>query len=393
MAWKIPLSDIDFDEQEIEAAIRVLKSKWLTMGEVTQEFEAAFAQYLGVKYAFAVSSGTAALHIALQALGIGEGDEVICPTLTFVATANSILYTGARPVFADITSLDDFNISPNDIQRKITAKTKAVTIVHYAGYPCDMDEIMQIAKEHNLYVIEDAAHAPGAEYKGKKCGTIGDIGCFSFFSNKNMVTGEGGMIVTNNDELAEKIKLLRSHGMTALTLDRHKGHAYSYDVVDLGYNYRIDEVRSAIGLVQLKKLDHNNERRTFTVDSYKEELEDAADLSIPFGAFTGKPSYHIFPILLNGGNREIFMQGLKVQGIQTSIHYPPVHLFKYYRDRFGYREGMLPLTEQVGKREVTLPLYPMMKEEEVQYITSKIKELLINQVKMIEAQANRDVSI
>lgn len=192
MIWKIPLSDIDFDDQEIEAATKVLKSRWLTMGEITQQFEAAFAQYLGSQYAFAVSSGTAALHMALRALNIGEGDEVICPALTFVATSNAILYTGATPVFADITSLDDFNISCADIYRKITPKTKAIIVVHYGGYPCDMDKIMQIAKEYNLYVVEDAAHAPGAEYKGKKCGTIGNVGCFSFFSNKNMVTGEGG---------------------------------------------------------------------------------------------------------------------------------------------------------------------------------------------------------
>jgi len=382
MAWKIPLSDIDFDRQEIEAAIKVLKSKWLTMGGVTQEFEAAFAEYVGARHAFAVSSGTAALHIAHRALGIGEGDEVICPSLTFVATANSILYTGATPVFADITSLDDFNISPNDIGRKISPRTKAITIVHYGGYPCDMGEIMRIAREHNLCVIEDAAHAPGAEYKGKKCGTIGDIGCFSFFSNKNMTTGEGGMIVTNNDELAEKIKLLRSHGMTSLTLDRHKGHAYSYDVVDLGYNYRIDEVRSAIGLVQLKKLNHNNERRKFVVDSYREKLKGVARLSIPFGASTGKPSCHIFPILLNKGERKTFMQRFKKQGIQTSIHYPPIHLFRYYRDRFGYEEGMLPFTEQVGEREVTLPLYPMIREEHVKYITDELKESLINKLRI-----------
>jgi len=376
MIWKIPLSDIDFDDQEIEAATKVLKSRWLTMGEITQQFEAAFAQYLGSQYAFAVSSGTAALHMALRALNIGEGDEVICPALTFVATSNAILYTGATPVFADITSLDDFNISCVDIYRKITPKTKAIIVVHYGGYPCDMDKIMQIAKEYNLYVVEDAAHAPGAEYKGKKCGTIGNVGCFSFFSNKNMVTGEGGMLTTNSGEIAEKEKLLRSHGMTSLTLDRHKGHASSYDVVDLGYNYRIDEVRSAVGLIQLKKLAKNNRKREFIADKYRERLKDAAGCSIPFQLPLGKPSHHIFPILVNNKERDSVMGKLKEHGIQTSIHYPPIHLFKLYRDRFSNKEGMLPLTEQVGKKEMTLPLYPMMTEADIEYVTSKVKESL-----------------
>ncbi|MCK4830652.1 DegT/DnrJ/EryC1/StrS family aminotransferase, partial [bacterium] len=221
MNWRVPLADIDLGQAEVNAAIKVLKSKWLTMGQITEGFERKFAKYLGVKYAFAVASGTAALHIAHQILGIAKGDEVICPSLTFVATANSILYTGATPVFADITSLDDLNVSPEDILDKISSNTKAITVVHYGGYPCNMDRIMQIAKKHKLYVIEDAAHASGAEYKGKKCGTIGDIGCFSFFSNKNMTTGEGGMVVTNNDRLAKKIRTIRSHGMTTLTWDRY----------------------------------------------------------------------------------------------------------------------------------------------------------------------------
>lgn len=375
MTWKIPLSEIDFDEQEIEAATKVLESKWLTMGEVTQEFERAFAQYLGVKHAFAVSSGTAALHIAHRAIGISESDEVICPSLTFVATANSILYTGAIPVFADITSLDNYNISPQDIRGKITSKTKAITIVHYGGYPCDMDEIMQIAHDHNLYVIEDSAHAPGAEYKGKKCGTIGDVGCFSFFSNKNMATGEGGMIVTNSDALTEKIGLLRSHGMTTLTLDRYKGHAFSYDVIDLGYNYRMDEVRAAIGLVQLKKLEHNNDRRKNIVDEYKKQLKGIAGVSIPFYSSMGKPSHHIFPIALKGGRREHFMERLKEKGVQTSIHYPPIHLFTFYQGRFGYKKNILLFTEEAGKMEVTLPLHPMMTKNDVEYIVNSIKGL------------------
>jgi len=374
MEWKIPLSDIDLDDEEIEAVTKVLKSKWLSMGPVTQKFEKEFADYLGVKHAFGVSSGTAALHIALKALGIEEGDEVIVPSLTFVATANSVLYCGAKPIFADIISLNNFNISPDDILEKITNKTKAITVVHYGGYPCDMDAIMEIAKAHNLKVIEDAAHAPGAEYKGKKCGTIGDVGCFSFFANKNLVTGEGGMIVTNDDALAEKIRIIRSHGMTTLTWDRHKGHAHSYDVVDMGFNYRINEMASAIGLVQLKRLDGNNEKRREIVEEYKKRLEKISRISVPFKNYKEKPSYHIFPILLAEDiSRNEFIDKLKEKGIQTSIHYPPIHLFTYYRNKFGFEEGMLPKTEFVGEHEVTLPLYPMMREENVEYIINHIR--------------------
>lgn len=343
------------------------------MGPVTQQFEEEFAKYLGVKYAFGVANGTAALHIAHKVLGIAENDEVIVPSLTFVATANSVLYCGAKPVFADITSLDDFNISPEDIIEKITSKTKAITIVHYGGYPCDMDAIMKIASDHNLKVIEDAAHAPGAEYKSKKCGTIGDIGCFSFFSNKNLATGEGGMIVTNNEALAEKIRIMRSHGMTTLTWDRHKGHAYSYDVIDIGFNYRINEMASALGLVQLKKLDENNEKRRKIVDEYRIRLNSISEISIPFRNYKVKSSNHIFPILLSKNiERNAFIDTLKEKGIQTSIHYPPIHLFTYYRKMFGFKEEILPKTEFVGTHEVTLPLYPMMTEKEIEYLVSCI---------------------
>jgi dTDP-4-amino-4,6-dideoxygalactose transaminase len=377
MDWKIPLSDIDLGQDEIDAVVNVLKSKWLTMGAVTQQFEKEFAEYLGVKHAFAVSNGTAALHIACQVLGIGSDDEVIVPSLTFVATANSVLYTGATPIFADITEVDNLNISPDSILEKITPKTKAITVVHYGGYPCDMSRIMQVAREYNLYVIEDAAHAPGAECNGKKCGTIGDVGCFSFFSNKNMTCGEGGMIVTNDDTLADKIRTIRSHGMTSLTWDRHRGHAYSYDVVDIGYNYRIDEIRSALGIVQLSKLEKNNQRRREIAEKYVELLKDTEHISIPFSNYEGKPSFHIFPILLSEGiNRYDFIQELRESGIQTSIHYPPIHLFTYYRERFGYKEGILPKTEYVGKHEVTLPLHPLMTDTDVEYIAHKINENL-----------------
>jgi len=370
MAWKVPLFDLKFDDEEFEAVQRVLKSGWLTMGEETLKFEEEFSKYIGVKYALATSSCTAALHMAMLALDIGPGDEVICPSLTFVATSNSILYTGAKPVFADVTSLTDFNISPIDIEKKITDKTKAIVIVHYAGYPCNMAEICAIAKRHGLYLVEDCAHAPGAEYKGKKVGTFGDIACFSFFSNKNLSTGEGGMVVTDNSEFYEKLKLIRSHGMTTLTLDRHKGHAFSYDVVRLGFNYRIDEIRAAIGRVQLKKLEFNNQKRKEVANYYIEKLSACKFISIPFKDYKEKSSYHIFPVLLDDRiDRTNLMKYLRDSGIQTSIHYRPIHQFSFYQ-RLGYSSNGLESTEIIGKRELTLPLYPNIGYSQVDYIVS-----------------------
>jgi dTDP-4-amino-4,6-dideoxygalactose transaminase len=248
--YKIPLTSSNLGYAELKAVSRVIRSNWLTQGPVTEEFERRFADYIGTKYALAVSSGTTALHLALLSLNIGRGDEVICPSLSFVASANAICYVGAKPIFADIVSENNFDISADSIEKRITPKTKAIMVVHYGGYPCDMDAISKLAKRHNLKIIEDAAHAHGAVYKGRRCGGLGDIACFSFFSTKNMVTGEGGMVLTNDAAIAEKVRLLRSHGMTTQTLDRYRGHAHTYDVIMLGYNYRINEIASALGIVQ-----------------------------------------------------------------------------------------------------------------------------------------------
>lgn len=377
MDWKVPLSDIEIGPEELSAVEAVLRSKWLTMGEVSRQFEEAFATYLGVKHAIAVTNATAALHLAHMALGIGQGDEVIVPSLTFVATANAILYNDARPIFAEIQGTHDLNISPEDIVRRITPRTRAITVVHYAGYVCEMPEILAVAERHGLAVIEDAAHAPGAALAGRKAGTFGEIGCFSFFSNKNITTGEGGMIVTNRDDLAERLRLMRSHGMTTLTWDRHQGHAHSYDVVALGYNYRIDEMRSALGLAQLKSLDARNEQRRRIVSQYRTELSDVAGISIPFEKMQSESVHYIFPVLVGNPARRLdFMRRLKAQGIQTSIHYPPIHLFEYYRKRFGYAPGDLPLTEAVCAREVTLPLYPTMDESKVKFVCDAVRSAL-----------------
>ena len=375
MNWRVPLSDIDFDEAESLAVEKVLKSRWLTMGKVTQEFEAAFAAHVQAKHAIAVTNATAALHLACLALGLGPGDEVIVPSLTFVATANAVRYVGATPVFADIVSDDNLNISPESISALITPQTRAIIVVHYAGYPCDMEAILSIARQHGLFVIEDAAHAVGSELNGRKLGVWGDIGCFSFFSNKNMTTGEGGMMTTDNDELAQKLNRLRSHGMTSLTWDRHKGHAYSYDVVDLGYNYRIDEIRAAIGLAQLSKVERNNERRRLLTQVYRDALQELApQVNVPFQHHLGKTSAHIMPVLLpRETKRQEFIQGMKENGIQTSIHYPPIHTFTSYKDDAVWN---LPVTEDIAKREITLPLYPAMSNDDVIVVVSAIRASL-----------------
>jgi dTDP-4-amino-4,6-dideoxygalactose transaminase len=374
---RLPLADLDYGQDEELAVLDVLRRRWLTMGSVTQEFEAEFARFIGAKHAFAVSNGTHALHLACLALGIGPGDEVILPSLTFVATANTVLYTGAEVCFADIIGVPDLNVSPEEIEKCITPRTKAISVVHYGGYPCRMPEITDVAKRHGLAIIEDAAHAPGASLAGRALGLWGDVGCFSFFSNKNLATGEGGMLVTNRVDIAEKVKTLRSHGMTTLTWDRHHGHAYTYDVVGLGHNYRIDEIRSALGLVQLRKLKENNARRKAITERYWEGLlgADISGIELPFTDVPGQSAYHIFPILLpDDVGRRIFMDSMRKTGVQTSIHYPPIHHFTYYRQR--YPGLSLPITETLASREVTLPLYPMMSYKDVDYVLKAVGEAL-----------------
>ncbi len=369
MELRVPLSALDFGIEEENAALYVIRSRWLSMGSVTQELERAFADFTGAKHALAVSNGTQALHLAYQALGIGPGDEVVVPSLTFVATANAALYTNAEVRFADIVGAADLNVSPQDIERQITPATKAIAVVHYGGYPCRMPEIMDIARRHRLAVVEDAAHAPGAVLDGRALGTWGDAGCFSFFSSENLATGEGGMLVTNRDDVAERARGLRSHGMTTLTWDRHHGHAYSYDVTALGYNYRIDEIRSALGLVQLRKLAKNNARRMDLTHRYWKGLEAASfgEVEVPFTAARGSSAHHILPILLpRHADRQLFIDAMRKAGVQTCIHYPPIHHFSYYRRR--YPGVSLPYTEQVAAREVTLPLYSSMLDGDVDYV-------------------------
>jgi len=378
MDWRVTLADVNLGIEEENAVLEVLRSGWLTMGAVTQAFEHEFAAFVGAKHAIAVNNATAALHLACLAVGLGEGDEAIIPSLTFVATANAVRYTGAKVVFADIESEDWLCICPRAIEERVTEKTKAIVVMHYAGYACDMPEIMRIAKERGLAVVEDAAHAVGASLDGKALGTWGDVGCYSFFGNKNMTTGEGGMVVTNDDQIAEKVRILRSHGMTTLTWDRHKGHASTYDVVELGYNYRLDEIRSAIGREQLKKLPAGNARREVFVRRYREAFTGSAQsLGLPFAKKRGLSSEHIFPVLLpEGVDKEAFRELLKQDGIQTSFHYPPVHTFEIYRDPLQRFEETLWMTENVSRRQVTLPLFPTMTDEQQGWVIESVIKAL-----------------
>ena len=382
MAWKIPLFDLDVGDQESEAIRHVMDSRWISMGEATLEFERRFAFAHDAMYGVAVSSGTAALHLAMRALDIGPPDEVICPSLTFVATANAVLYVGATPVFADITSPSSLTISAEDIERKVTETTRAIVVMHYAGFPCDMDEINDIARRYGCAVVEDAAHAPLSAYKDGKVGTLGDVGCFSFFSNKNMTTAEGGMLLTNNQEIAERVRMLRSHGMTTLSYDRFKGHASSYDVVDLGYNYRLDDLRAAMGLAQFERLPDMNAKRRELWELYCRRLADVEGVMVPFssvsdvsGNWLSQP--YIFSVILTDGqDREGIRQSLAMLGIQTSVHYPPVHLFQFYQDRLGCEVGDLPVTEWVASNIITLPFYPAMTVETVDFVVEALKKTL-----------------
>ena len=374
MEWRVPLADVRLGPEEESAVLDVLRSGWLTMGGVTQAFEQEFAAFVGAKHAFAVTNATAALHLACMAVGLGEGDEVIVPSLTFVATANAVRYTGANVVFADIESEDWLCICPRSIEEKINERTRAIVVMHYAGFACDMPEILRVAKKYHLAVIEDAAHAVGASLDGKPLGTWGDVGCYSFFGNKNMTTAEGGVLVTDDDRLADKVRILRSHGMTTLTWDRHQGHASTYDVVDLGYNYRIDEIRAALGREQLNKLPAGNVRREVLVERYRTEFaERLPALGLPFSEKRGLSSQHIFPVLLpEGADRQSFREALKADGIQTSFHYPPVHHFRIYR-----REGEeLWMTENAARRQVTLPLFPGMTDAQQNLVIESVVKAL-----------------
>jgi dTDP-4-amino-4,6-dideoxygalactose transaminase len=381
--WRIPLSDLDYDTGEEEAVLRVLRSKWLTMGAEVEAFEQEFANLIGTKYAVAVASGTAALHLAYLALGIGLGDEVIQPAINFVASANMTLAVGAIPVFGDIISLEEPTIKPEDISRLITPKTKAVVVMHYGGYLSRMDEILDICTKHSIPLVEDACHAVGSQYRnsrlkpphGKMAGNLGEIACFSFFSNKNIAIGEGGMITTNRVDLAQRIRLLRSHGMTTLTWDRHRGHSYSYDVVAQGFNYRLDEIHAALGRMQLRKLQKNNERRGQLVSAYRYGLSGFPGWIFPFADYCGDSSYHLAALVApDEERRSKLIRFLKKAKIQTSLHYPFLPQFEAFK--WSQCNGHLTRSLAYSQRALTLPLFPGMTISDVEGICAIIHEFV-----------------
>lgn len=368
---QVSLFRLNYDHKEREAVNEVLDSKWITMGPKTLEFEREFSSFIGMKYGVALSSCTAALHIALKILGIGPGDEVIVPSLTFAATANCVLYNEATPVFADVNSLDDWTISLEEIEKKITPKTKAVIVMHYGGFGCDMDAIKSLVEKHNLYLVEDASHAPGGVHQGGRLGSIGHISCFSFYTNKNISTAEGGMLVTNNRDYSEKAKLLRSHGMTTTAHERNAGGEF-YCVGDLGYNYRMDDIRASLGLVQLSKIQEDMSTRNRTATRYRERLKGIEKLRIPFANYDGVSSYYIFPALIEGADRAETRRMLNELGVQTSIHYPPVHLFRH----FGRYTASLPITEEICEKTLSLPMYAKMDDTDLDYVCDCLKSVL-----------------
>lgn len=372
MAYKISLFNLNFDEKEAQAAYDTIKSGWISTGPKNAELEQMFIDQWHVKYAVSMSNCTDSLHVCCMVCGFGPGDEVICPSLTFAASCNCIRYVGATPVFADIVGPEHINIDPKDIEAKITPRTKGIIVVHMAGFPADMDAIMDIAKKHNLKVIEDACHGPLSEYKGKKLGTIGDCASFSFFSNKNISTGEGGMFITNNEEMAQKARLIRSHGMSTMSYQRASGHATEYDITCLGYNFRMDDIRAAIAIEQLKKLLSDLETRIAVRKRYVDRLTKNPRIAIPFADNTEFVSNYIFPIVILDSTKEkrnVLREFIHAAGIQTSVHYPAAHRFSTYKEL----AAVLPQTEYVTDNEVTLPMYAALSMEQVDFICDTVE--------------------
>jgi dTDP-4-amino-4,6-dideoxygalactose transaminase len=374
--WRVPLSDLLVDAELIETAQETLASGWWSMGPRVGELEDQFAVFTGAKHALAVSNGTAALHLALLALGCGVGDEVVLPSLNFVAAANTVTRVGATPVFCDVLGPRDLNLDPDDLAAAIGPRTKAVVLLHYAGYACDLPAVLAVAEQRGVSVIEDAAHAPGSSLGGRALGTFGVVGCFSFFSNKNLPVGEGGMVVTQDDEVAARLRSLRSHGMTTLTWQRHRGHASSYDVVDAGLNYRLDEVRAALALIQLRRLEDANAARRRLSARYRELLDPVDGVSVAFDAADHEHSSHhlAVAVLAPEVDRDDARMALQSARVQTSVHYPPIHRFSYYAE-LGRRRP-LPVTDDVSGRIVTLPLFPHMTEEQVELVTESLADHL-----------------
>jgi dTDP-4-amino-4,6-dideoxygalactose transaminase len=359
----IPLFDLQLGDEDIAAVVDALRSGWLTMGPRIQAFEAAFARHLGVAHAIATSSCTAALHLAYLAAGVGPGDEVIVPSMTFVATANAAIYCGADPVFAEVVDRARPTIDPADVEAKITPRTKAVVAMHFGGYAAEVEELVEVCAARGVALLEDAAHAPTGERLGRRLGTWGLAGAFSFFSNKVLSVGEGGLLATDDDDVAARARRLRSHAMTSGTWDRHRGHAETYDVVDIGFNYRMDEPRAALALSRLGRLADDVQRRRDLTLRYRQALKDLPGVIVPFADedVEGSACY-VMPVMLEDASRQadVRRELRDEHGVQTSILYPAIHEFSVYVER--YPGLTLPRTELAARSEVTIPLYPHMTE-------------------------------
>ncbi|MHB8482286.1 MAG: UDP-4-amino-4,6-dideoxy-N-acetyl-beta-L-altrosamine transaminase [Nitrospiria bacterium] len=378
----IPYGRQSISDEDIAEVVRVLRSEWLTQGPGIEKFEQLVAHYCGAKEAIAVSNGTAALHAACFAAGISPGDEVITSPITFVASANAILYCGGRPIFADIDESTG-NIDPNEIEKKISKRTKAIIPVHYAGQPCDLDEIHHIARKHGLIVIEDSAHALGAIYKGKRVGSLSEMTTFSFHPVKHITTGEGGMILTNNEAYYQKLLLFRNHGITRESglMEKSEGPWY-YEMQELGYNYRITDIQCALGISQIKKLDIFIQERKRIAAEYREYFnKELCDFVFPlFEKGDRSHAYHLFPVKIDfkkiGIPRARVMKDLRSQGIGSQVHYIPVHLQPFYKRTQGWNRGDFPKAERFYDQILSLPMYPSMPKEGVRRVTEGIDSIL-----------------
>jgi len=365
---EIPFHKPYLDQKEIDSAINAIKSGWLTMGPKTIEFENSFSKYIGSEYSISTNSATAALHLALSVLGIKEGDEVIIPTNTFTSTAESIIYTGAKPVLCDI-DYSTHNIDVAFIEKLITKRTKAIIPVHFGGYPCDMNEIKFLANKYNLYIIEDAAHALPSFYYSKMIGTISDITCFSFYATKTLSTGEGGMLTTNNKDIAEKVKLKRLHGISRDAWKRQDNdNDWFYEVVDLGYKYNLTDIHSSIGIEQLKKVDLMHQQRKKIASLYKQALASKIECITELSEI--QSSWHLFVIKVD--NRNELYKKLKENGIKTSVHFIPIHRHPFYKRTYSYIDTDYPVANKVYEESLSLPIYPGLNNNSIEYIINNI---------------------
>lgn len=375
MKRKVEFFKHNIGTEEIERVASVLQSIFLTTGAEVAEFEERLAISLGLPYTVAVTSGTAAMQLALITAGIGEGDEVITTPLTFVGTPNSVIMAGGTPVFADVDR-ETGNIDPAAIENAITEKTRAVMPVHLYGQMCDMERIREIADRHGLAVVEDSAHSLESEWKGKKSGHYGDFACFSFYATKNITSGEGGAVSAKDPESVELLRKLRLHGLEKSAADRYTGHFKQYDVGVFGWKYNMDNIHAAILVEQIKRIDILLQRRQELYNMYKEAFEGIDGIELHVIRHEALHACHLFTILVDPKKRDKIMKGLQDHGIGVSINFHPIHLMTYYKERFGLKRGMFPVAEEIGSRTISLPLYPKLTEEEISYVIDIVLEFV-----------------